>query len=359
MDQRDAAALPRRLRALRRGRRLTQQAVASALKVGVSSVSSWESTTSLKPPPPARLDEYAVLFAGAEDPPRLVPDAELTSAQRAERDRLAAELERLRLDAVGESDEADELHPRSLWHFPDGGQVRVICGRVSAPPGIAKASNHNYMQLSAYADLDALMELYGQLRAENPTSDIAYDLATRLEPDDLRSHLVLLGSGHMNPATPRAVGLLPELPVRQVADPEVADGEVFELTADPTTRFLPTFVTNDPTSEPANGPASTATGVTNEVTEDVGWFFRTFNPYNVDRTLTICSGVFTRGVYGAVRFLTDRVLRESNQQVLADHFGDLTTFGVLMRVSVNQHATATPDLRNPGSIRYTWPIDRA
>lgn len=344
MDQREAAAaLPRRLRAMRRSRNLTQQDIANALNVGVSSVSSWESLTSLKPPPPARLDEYALLFARPEgEPPRLVPDAELTTAQRAERDRLAAELERLRMAAVGESSLASQDSRHSLWHFPDGRPIRVICGRVSHPPDLAKSQNHNYMQLSAYADLDALMELYGQLRAENPASSIGYDLATRLEPDDLRSHLVLLGSGNMNPATLRATSLVPDLPVRQVGDPDVADGEVFELVGDPSTRFLPRFVGNDPTSE---------------VAEDVGWFFRAPNPYNVDCTLTICSGVFTRGVFGAVRFLTDRVLREANEEVLATHFGDATTFGVLMKVPVYQHATATPDLRNPDTIRYAWPTE--
>ncbi len=227
-------------------------------------------------------------------------------------------------------------------HFPDGGPVRVICGRVSEPPRIAKARSHNYVQLSAYADLDALMELYGQLRAENPTSNIGYDLATRLEPDDLRSHLVLLGSGDMNPATLRASGLVPDLPVRQVEYEGIADGEVFELADDATARFLPKFIDDDPA---------------NEVKEDVGWFYRTPNPYNVDRTLTICSGVFTRGVYGAVRFLTDRVLHEANEEVLAARFGGVATFGVLMRVPVYGHATATPDLRNPDSILYAWPSD--
>jgi len=340
MDQRDAAALPRKLRALRRSRRLTQQDIASALNVGVSSVSSWESTTSLKPPPPARLDEYAVLFAGTDAPPRLVPDGELTGAQRTERDRLAAELDKLRLAAVGNPEAGADDGPQSFWHFPDGGPVRVICGLVTQQPVIAKSRNHNYMQLSAYADLDALTELYGQLRAENPTSNVGYDLAPRLEADDLRSHLVLLGSGNMNPATLRAADLVPNLPVRQVEDPAIEDGEVFVLADDPETRFLPKFIGDDPT---------------NEVKEDVGWFFRTPNPYNVDRTLTICSGVFTRGVYGAVRFLTDRVLHEANEDVLTARFDGVDTFGLLMKVPVYGHATATPDLRSPGSILYAWP----
>lgn len=338
MNQRDATALARRLRALRRERRLTQHDVASALGVAVSSVSSWESTTSLKPPPAARLQEYAVLFA-REGVPRLVSPDELTSAERAERDRLAVELDRLRVAAVDEPADLGGGTPRSLWHFPDGGPIRIICGRVSEPPAYIKARNHNYLQLSAYADIDALVELYGQLRAENPLSNVGFDLATRLEPDDLRSHLVLLGSTSMNPAARRAASLVVALPVHQVDDPAIADGEVFELTDGTGRRFVPRFVEDDPTEA---------------VEEDVGLFFRTPNPYNVDRTLTICSGVFTRGVFGSVRFLTDRVLSHENEAVLAGLFGAATTFGLLMRVPVYEHATGTPDLRNPGSILYPW-----
>ena len=95
---------------------------------------------------------YALLFAVQGDRPRLVPEDDLSGPERAERDRLAAELDRLRLAAAGESADATNGRPRSLWHFPDGGPVRIICGRVVTPPKNSKASSHNYTQLSAYAD---------------------------------------------------------------------------------------------------------------------------------------------------------------------------------------------------------------
>ncbi len=344
MDQLDPTALARRLRQLRQQRwpekKLTQESVASALGVALSSVSSWESMTSTKTPPAFRLADYATFFAtprsvtGPE--PRLLTEGELTEQEGLERDRLAAELEQLRAAAVGET--APTAGRPSLWHFPDGGPVRLVCGKMTAPPPYVSARNHNYMQLAAYADLDALVELFGHIRAENPEADVGFELAPRLESDDLAAHLVLLGSGALNQATERAVNLY-GFPVRQVRDPEIEEGEVFEVVDETSRRYGPKFVGNDPQ------------GV---VMEDVGFFFRTPNPNNMARTLTICSGVFTRGVYGAVRFLTDVRLRDANQAMLTDLFDDAATFGLLMRVRILDHATSTPDLRNPVTVLYSW-----
>jgi transcriptional regulator with XRE-family HTH domain len=345
MEQRDVAALARKLRVLRLDRwpdrRLTQQDVADALGVALSSVSSWESTKSVKVPPALRIADYATLFStprsvdGAR--PRLLREDELTDAERAERERLAAELEQLRTVAVGDDSESTaDAAPRSLWHFPDGGPVRIICGHMRDRSPYASARNHNYMQLTAYKDIDALVELFGHVRAENPESNVGFDLATRLESEDLRSHLVLLGSAASNEAVQRVARLI-DLPFRQVTEPEIENGEVFELKDSSSTRFRPELVDDG-----------------GMLLEDVGMFFRTPNPYNISRTLTLCSGVFTRGVYGAVSFLTDSELRDKNNKVLDDLFAGASTFGLLMRVPILDHATGTPDLRRAKTILYEW-----
>ncbi len=343
---RDAATLARRLRQLRKehwsDRSLTQQDLADVFGVVLSSVSSWENPRSAKIPPPPRLAAYATLFAtrrSVERGIRLLGDDEFTAEERAERDRLAAELEQLRLAATGEATEFTEDRPGSLWHFPDNGPVRLICGITSESP-FATARHHNYMQLAGYADLDAMVELFGHLRYENPGSDVGFELAPRLESDDLTAHIVLLGSAAMNQATERIANLV-DLPVRQVKDPDITDGEVFEIADKESRRFRPKFAGDDPQRE---------------VTEDVGMFFRTPNPNNVARTLTICSGVFTRGVYGAVRLLTDIEMRDENHSQMEKTFGDARTFGLLMRVPVFDHATSTPDLRHPAAVLYSWSL---
>jgi len=338
--------LSRRLRQLREGhwpdRRLTQHDVADALQVAVSSVSSWESAKSPKIPPSARLTGYATFFAtrrSIDTRPRLLDPAELTEAERSRRNQLAEELRLLRAAAVGEADASAGDRPRSLWHFPDGAPVRLVCGTLSQAPPYASAQDHNYMQLSGYADVDALVELFGHIRGENPHSDVRFELAPRVESDDLLAHLVLLGGTAVNQAAERTASSI-DLPLRQVMAPGLTEGEVFQRIDDPSVQFSPKFVVDDPMRE---------------VVEDVGLFFRTPNPNRLDRTLTICSGVFTRGVYGAVRLLTDSDLRDENEAQLQRLFRDAATFGVLMRVRVFDHATSTPDLRDPATLLYSWP----
>src|SRR5262249_44665544 len=91
------------------------------------------------------------------------------------------------------------------------------------------------------------------------------------------------------------------------------------------------------------------------VTQDVGLLARTPNPFDPSRTLTICNGVFTRGVYGAVRCITDSEFRAKNEDYLTTRFCDTTTFAIVTPVPVIDHATATPDLTSVGNRLYEFP----
>ena len=65
------------------------------------------------------------------------------------------------------------------WFFDDEGPVAIIC--PEAPPEargpLVDAQNPNYTHLQAYADLDALVELFGHIRAEN---DALFPVAFKL-----------------------------------------------------------------------------------------------------------------------------------------------------------------------------------
>jgi hypothetical protein len=128
------------------------------------------------------------------------------------------------------------------------------------------------------------------------------------------------------------------LPVQQIEDPEVKTGEIFVLERDGRKeRFLPRW-------EDKNGT----------LIEDVGLIVRRPNPFNSSRSLTICNGIHSRGVLGAVRSLTDARLRDWNEEYLANNFADQSNYAILMRVSVMAGKTMTPDFRNPDCILYQW-----
>lgn len=334
------AALARRLRQLRSDHwpdvRVNQAQLAEAFGVSVPSISSWESERSTRIPQHETLEQYATFFATrrsiTEPEPQLVDPGELTEAELETRERLKRDLQALRHAAAG-----DSTSPSNFWHLP-GAQVRLVCGTLPdehASP-YRSPSNPNYVKLSAFSDLDAMVELFGHISALNPQTDVRYRLTTTLIADDLVGHVIVLGRAALNSATRWFFDHL-ALPVRQAEDPKAPDGEIFTLSDDESTRFAPTL-------DPGLG-----------LTEDVGLLARIPNPNNSATTLTICSGGYTRGVLGAVRCLTDRQMAPQNESFLATRFHGMDSFGMLMRVPVIGTMAAPPDLQNPHNRLYAWP----
>jgi hypothetical protein len=90
------------------------------------------------------------------------------------------------------------------------------------------------------------------------------------------------------------------------------------------------------------------------VTEDIGFLARRSNPINSNYTMTIFSGVFTRGVYGTVRAITDRDYAVANQEYLVRRFGVASSYGLLIRVAVLGTSVPTPDFRDEGCILFAY-----
>jgi transcriptional regulator with XRE-family HTH domain len=334
------AALARRLKQLRSNQwpdvRVNQAQLAQAFGVSVPSISSWESERSARIPQQETLEQYATFFATRRSvaaTPRLIDLGELTEAERATRERLQRDLQTLRIAAAG-----DAASPSGFWQMPDGEQIRLVCGTLPdehAPP-YRSASNPNYVKLASFADLDAMVELFGHIRAVNPASDVRYRLASALIADDLVGHVVVVGRAAVNSAT-RWFSEQLGLPVVHADDPQVPDGEIFRLRDDETTRYAPVL-------DPSLG-----------LTEDVGLLARVPNPNNGATTVTICSGGYTRGVLGAVRCLTDSRMGPLNESFLAGRFHGLQSYGLLMRVPVLGTMAAPPDLQNPENRLNVWP----
>lgn len=293
---------------------LTQAALAMALSreghVSSATVSSWESLSAPKLPPRSRLTAYARFFATRrsveEDPPRLLPLDDLTGEERDVYTALEAELLTLR-DATRKPSAKDEAAVTRSWHFPDTGPVTLICAQLpkKEASSLADPVDPNYTELLSYADLDALVELHGHIRAENSTMDVFFKLSSSVVPDDLSGHVVLLGGIGWNEITQR-LSEMTRVPVRQVEDPAVETGEIFVLERDgKTERFLPQW-------DDKNGT----------LVEDVGLIARAPNPFNSSRSLTICNGIHSRGVLGAVRTLTDARLRDHNEKYIVENFAD-------------------------------------
>src|SRR5580704_9113205 len=340
--------LARRLRDLREhqwSERLTQAALAEAFgDVAAATVSSWESSVAPKLAPPDRLKAYAQFFATHRsiegDTPVLLPVDTFSEEEQAARKALEVELLALREEATRKPARHADVTARRSWHFPDTGPLAIVCAQLPAAQAgaFADPADPNYTELQSFADLDALVELFGHARVENPHMQVNFRTAPNVVADDLSGHLVLLGGLVWNEVTQRLQEMMPVLPVRQVSDPAVETGEIFTVD-DGKRRFLPKW--RDDAHK--------------ILTEDVGLLVRASNPLNSSRALVICNGIHSRGVLGAVRSLTDARLRESNERYIAENFVDFDSFAILMRVPVIEAKTLTPDFYAAGSVLYQWP----
>jgi transcriptional regulator with XRE-family HTH domain len=355
--------LARRLRELRFSRwretRITQAQLSEALGVSVPLISSWESVRAPKIPPMDRVEGYASFFATqrsmADETPRLLSLSDLTEDELGERAVLLDELTRLRRDAqrsqnaVAAADDESPSLPAAFiegpLHFGDGKPITIICSEVPDADRVkipyADPEKADYIDLYKYSDLDSLFELHGHLRAANPRSLVTVRAATEdLTSDDLTTHLVLLGGVDWNRITKSVLQRI-ELPVRQVADWDREKGTYFEVDEGDDTR--------------RHHPLVDGSGDSLRLLEDVAFFHRGENPYNVKRTLTMCNGMYPRGVYGAVRALTDERFRDRNAEFLRKRFGDVQSYGILMRVEIEGRVVVTPDWTLDAVRLHEWP----
>jgi hypothetical protein len=354
-------ALAERLRSLRKSHwpdvSVTQGQLAAALEkrkpASVQLISSWERTAGPTPPPEDRLNAIATFFSTRRsverEPYRLLNEGELTADERETREKLRRELVGLRHAALAETAGmpaagAPTIVGQGPWHFPGDAPVIIVCSELperlqpkTSPAGWTDADR---AELSRFADLDSLFELHGHIRAVNPDTEVQYRSAGRMRQDDSTAHLVLLGGVDWNKAT-RDTLRLTGVPVRQHSDDADPSRGCFQVVEDG--EIARSFA-------PVLDPAETEPAIV----EDVGHFLRAPNPLNRDCTVTVCNGMYGAGVYGAVRALTDKVLRERNTDYLTEQFGGKSTMSVLFRVQIVNGVVITPDWTAPETVLHAW-----
>jgi len=332
------------------GRRITQGELATALGASVPLVSSWESTKNPKIPPHARLKAYATFFATersiAKTPYRIV--TQLTNDERERFDELLGEL--TTLSDAAQRDAASGPAPTEspvggIWRFRPDQDVTIVCSEMPesylATMPYTDPEAPDFVALYRYADLDALMELFAHVRMANPTNNVRFRTPREMQTDDLTTHLVLLGGVDWNQITKELLRRR-ELPVRQLTRLRETEPGGFEVDDGGKIRRI--------------SPVLRSIEGREVLDEDVGHFYRAPNPYNAERTVTICNGSYQRGTYGAVRALTDAKFRDRNDEYLRARFAGRSTFSVVCRVLVVNHTVITPDWTNPEAVLHEWPL---
>jgi hypothetical protein len=324
-------------------------------------ISSWESRTHPAVPPAWRIEDLATFFASPRSfdgqAGRLLSADEMTVQERAAREELLAELTRLRSEALAAPavpdvlatppDAAQEITQSltaGLYRFKVGETVTIVCAqlpqRMLERMPYTDPLDPDFIELYRYSDPDALLELFGHLRAANPTSPVQFRAADQLTSDDYTGHLVALGGVDWNDATSAVLGRL-QLPVRQVSEWDKEGGAYFEITEDGGRKV------------PLHPRLDESAGRT-ILREDVALFARAVSPFNRKRSVTICNGMYGRGTYGAVRALTDVRFRDRNMEYIQARFPDSEACCILTRVTVENGVTLTPDWTLPKTRLFEW-----
>lgn len=351
--------LASRLRTLRTktwpGQHITQDDLAKAIRASAPLISSWEGRKVL--PPPERLHLYATFFATERSvsrrPFRLINEAQLTEDERGRRDELFRELTALR-DGVVQGQHAHgqqsltqpdaDPYAESHYRFPLGQDIMIVGSALPRnklnPMPFTDPDSADYVNAFRFADLDAVIELYGHIRAANPLNKVRIRTPAEVRDDDYTSNLVLLGGVDWNSITRELLRQL-DLPVRQLV--RVSDDE-------------PGGFTVDKDGEEITFPPTLRTEGDKEVlVEDTAHFFRAVNPLNEKRTVTICNGNYQRGTLGAVRALTDPRFRDRNEAHLRARFAGQTTYSIVSRVKVILGKVVTPQWTNDDEVLHEWP----
>ena len=345
-----AVGLAQRLRDLRENTwpdvTLTQATLAKALSADINvapaTLASWEAQKDPKTPSRARLSTYARFFCtrrSLEGGAHLLALDELDDTESERFHKIEKEL----ISLLGHS-----VERRALLSFGDLEPVVIICPEApaNARGPLADANDPNYTRLHGYADIDALIELFGHIRALNPTMPVFYRLPSDVQKDDLQNHLVLLGGIGWNTTVRRILSQLKKLPIEQIEDDRLATGEVFRVKKTENREEQIYF----PETEEYNGKV--------EVVEDLALIARLPNPFNSSRTLTICNGVHSRGVLGAVLTLTDETVRPANEKYISK-WPVTDSFAFLVKVPVVSGQVLAPDLQNPEVRVFEWSSDAA
>jgi len=343
-----ARRLAERLRDLREREygQFTQKALAAALggedPLSIATISQWEKPGSGRLPPPPRLAAYALLFCTSRSftsgAPRLLRESELNEQEKGRQAELYAELLALRERAV-ETQAASSLESligpsSSIWHFPDGKAVSIVCSKAPEPPDYADPGHLNYTRYARHADLDALIEVFGQLRADNPASMIRILSPEELVQDFALNHLVIIGGAAVSDTVQY---FSQDIPLPQAEEIPDTRTHLFRCTVGDETRELRS--TRD------------ERGV---LVMDVGVIARGPHPHVRERTVTVLSGITSRGVHGVTLCFTDSRIRDANEQYLKEAFGNTDAFCLAMNVPVRNNLALPPNLWREDIRLYEW-----
>lgn len=341
-----ARQLAGRLRDLREQEHLTQKQLAHALGGSVPAISMWENPDSERLPPPARLAAYARLFCTdrsfVSETPRLLREDELTDLEQERRTELYHQLMALRdmvhsAASAANSVESAIIGPSSsIWRFSLRAAVSVVDALAPQAPEYADPAHLNYSQYARFADLDALIEVFAQVKADNPASIIRILAPGDLTQDFALNHLVIVGGAAWREVSKETPWFAKQIDTALPVARETGDTYIFECAVAEEKRSFESLY------------------VDGTLIQDVGLIARVRHPIMPGKTVTVLSGITSRGVHGAALCFTDWHVKNDNERYLQEALGDAEEFCIVMNIPVTNNTALPANLWRENIRLYEW-----
>jgi hypothetical protein len=88
--------------------------------------------------------------------------------------------------------------------------------------------------------------------------------------------------------------------------------------------------------------------------QDIGMIARVPHPFMPERSVTLLTGITSRGVHGAALCFTDPHVRYDNERYLEERFGDTAAFCIVMNVPIASNAALPPSLWRDNTRLWEW-----
>jgi hypothetical protein len=159
--------------------------------------------------------------------------------------------------------------------------------------------------------------------------------ADRLAQDFALNHVILIGG-----AASDSAGLFAQvipLPTAEEIPGTDPVTYLFRCTVEGETREFRTLRDND-----------------GNLVQDVGLIARAPHPIIPGGTVTLLSGITSRGVHGAALSFIDAHVRDTNERYLESAFGNVESFCILMNIPVQNNTALPPNLWRENTRPYEW-----
>ncbi len=226
-----------------------------------------------------------------------------------------------------------DYYVQGLWGFGEHDDVLVVCSELDEPDKRQRPEPNEYIYLSKYGDVDALVEVLVSLSRLYPR--INPRILSAGEASSVRSdytgNLVLIGGPDYNKIT----GLFEDCsPYEYIVGKRPEDISLKRKTTGARHR-----------------PKMTSVGGKTRIT-DFGFFVRMRNPLNATKRLIMIGGAHTYGVFGAAKAFScwenaDGVAH-ANCKVVVEAAGTDPSFAALIEVTAIESNVQTPKIASNG-----------